>query len=154
MSFDDVLVYLLGGLYLGLLFWLCRWYWRRFCRLTKQDVFHYRKTDIWAVIVGLTPTYIVAANAFRGDSVPLFFALLCACTQLAGAFMGRLAIELQPPIGKAGAWDTAIAVAVCAVCSLVLLLVFVAAVAAVQDRLAFLMVVFGALTIFLVRKRK
>lgn len=113
------MLYLAGIVYLAGLFLGCRMYWRRYQRLTKQTEFRYAKSDVYAALASFVPSYMLTAMAFQGKDVGFGGALVVICTQVAGAFLGRLAIEMQPPLGRAGKAETALAVIVGSVCLLV-----------------------------------
>lgn len=93
------LLYLIGYAVFLLLF--VRYHWRSYKKQSQPPNFTYSITDIWAAIVGLTPTLALTAYAIESSdnsnfSRMLTYAMFVGEGQLAGIFAGKLA-TLRPP---------------------------------------------------------
>jgi hypothetical protein len=84
-------MWILLAFHLLFLLYICNFYW---AKLTEGNVrFNYSISDIWAAIMALAPTLLVACNLIRNDSsgsAPFLLVTLFATSQLAGIFIGRV----------------------------------------------------------------
>src|SRR6185369_848511 len=73
-------------------FCICRREWQCFRVRRPERRFNYHVTDLWAAIVGLTPSIMAVAYVCQGRATALE-ALCCSMlplSQIAGVFCGRL----------------------------------------------------------------
>ncbi len=85
------------AIYIGYLAFVCRGAWWDFRRVVPSESFHFSITDIWAAMLGLTPSVLLAAAYIKDQSEPLYLAalLLLFPAQLTWMFKGRLAAKMS-----------------------------------------------------------
>jgi len=111
---------LYASFYFALLSIIAHDYWRRFKEDGAAKAFNFRITDIWAGIVALTPTFLIASFMIaendhrgwqRGDEFGTTLLLIfLAGSQIVGLLIGRVHIELPPHRGARTAWASAISI--------------------------------------------
>jgi hypothetical protein len=97
-----------------------------------QKPFNYRVTDMWAAIVGLVPTIMLAAMTIEsshvrnGDDFGTYTlgTFIVLTSQLFGLYIGRLSIEFPPHAGAKSAFHSANSIFTGAAVGFVLALIF------------------------------
>lgn len=110
MRYVVFLILLAGGGYL-----FVNHYWQKFRLLNRR--FNYRITDIWAAMLGLSPTMIMAAivNEQKLSPKDLIFwitgTIALAIVQIGGLAAGRMDIEIrESELGPVNAMSSAISI--------------------------------------------
>ncbi len=95
-SFDWASFIIVPALYLAALFWICWRYWRLHKAITHQATYTYRITDMYAFIIGMTPTMLtvrmIAETHGEPSEIPgvVLLAVCMGAAQVAGMFICSL----------------------------------------------------------------
>jgi len=101
--------------YFVLLLAFSLYWWKKFRIHRASMSFNFRITDIWAAILGLMPSVLLASYAiqeFERDKSLNFalFVLLLVPAQIVGLLMGRTHIEMPPHTGAKNAFDSGVSI--------------------------------------------
>jgi hypothetical protein len=98
-------------------------------------VFQYRITDMWAMTIGMTPTFLLAAHTARMADLgvkaiwPQEYLLVLLCvlgfSQILGAFVGRIFYHPSNPRRRLAWLGSGLCVAGGAICGFVAVVVYV-----------------------------